>query len=138
MASTNILALPLVGITVMTGTTEDWIDSVKYVVQPMVGAVGDMSGWPQLDLRGIDFEMDIRRSAEDHEVILNANTKDGTLALGAPPNVGFLLIHVPYAVMKTKFAGQYVGDVRASTDQNEMRVVIQVVLEIFDGVTKSP
>lgn len=136
---TNIFALPLVTISVITGTTEDWVDSIKYVVAPTGASPdSDMTGWPQLDLRGIDFEMEIRRSAIDHEVILNANTKDGTLAIGAPPNVGFLLIRVPYAIMKTKFAEQYVGDIRASTDDDEVRIVAQIDLGIFEGITKSP
>ena len=136
--ATNILAMPLVQVSVITGTTEDWVDSIKYVVAPEgASADDDMSTWPQLDLRGIDFEMELRRNVDDHEVILNANTKDGTLAIGAPPNFGFLLIHVPYVVMKTKFADQYVGDIRASTD-DEMRIVIPLAVEIFEGVTKSP
>lgn len=134
--ATNILAIPLVSMSVTTGNNEDWVDSIKYVVIPADGS-GSIEDWPQLDLRGIDFEMEIRRRAEDHEVILNANTKDGTLAIGAPPNFGFLLIHVPYATMKMLFANQYVGDVRASADDT-MRDIIQIDLEIFEGVTKSP
>lgn len=132
--ATNILALPLVQVTVSTGNNEDWIDSLKYVVEQSVGTADD---WPQADLRGIDFEMEIRRTERTHEVIINANTKDGTLAIGAPPNFGFLLIHVPYNEMKQKSSGDYVGDVRASADGNE-RIVVQLALNIFEGVTKSP
>jgi len=138
MAQTNVLALPLVGINVITGTNEDWIDSLKYVVTPEDLTLNpDMEDWPQLDLRGIDFEMDIRRSPTDHEVIITANTKDGTLAIGAPPNYGYLLIHLPYDQMKYKFAGSYVGDIRASGDGN-LRTIIQIDLDIYEGVTKTP
>ena len=134
MAASNILALPLVTAEIETGNNEDWIDSIKYAVEQDVGTIDD---WPQVDLRGIEFEMELRHVASDHEVILNANTKAGTLAIGAPPNVGFLLIHVPYSEMKTKFAGQYVGDIRATTDA-DTRVIIQFDLEIVEGVTKTP
>ena len=134
MATTNILALPLVTMSVQTGNSEDWIDSIKYTVEQSTGSVDD---WPQLDLRGIDFEMEVRRTSKDHEVIINANTTDGTLAIGAPPEVGFLLICVPYAQMKYKFAGLYVGDVRASAE-GERRIIIQFDLEIFEGITKTP
>ena len=132
--ATNILALPLVQILVSTGNNEDWIDSLKYAVEQSVGTIDD---WPQVDLRGIDFEMEIRRLAESHEVIVNANSKDGTLAIGAPPNFGFLLIHVPYSEMKEKSSGSYVGDIRATADGNE-RIIVQIELDIFEGVTKSP
>jgi len=134
MSTTNILAIPLVAISVETGTNEDWIDSLKYVVQQPTGIIDN---WPQLDLRGIEFEMEIRRRAEDHEVILAASTHDGTLAVGAPPNFGFLLIHIPYTTMKHKLAGTYVGDIRALAEDT-IRDVIQVDLEIFEGVTKTP
>lgn len=134
MPVTNILALPLVTASVITGTNEDWIDSIKYAVEQTTGTIND---WPQLDLRGIDFEMEIRRIAAAHEVVLSATTADGTLAIGAPPDFGFLLIHVPYSTMKYKFPGQYIGDIRASGDGGK-RVIVQLVLEILEGVTKSP
>jgi hypothetical protein len=133
---TNILALPLVAMVIETGTNEDWIDSIKYTVDPADGSLSP-EDWPQLDLRGIDFEMEIRRSATDHEVILNASTEKGTLAIGAPPNYGFLLINVPLHDIKHIFAGEYVGDIRASVGE-VMRVAIQVELTISEGVTKSP
>ena len=136
MAFTNILALPLVHISVETGTNEDWIDSLKYTVDPANGTTNP-DDWPQLDLRGISFEMEIRRVASDHEVILNANTADGTLAIGAPPNYGFLLINIPLHDMKHIFADSYVGDIRASVGSIN-RVASTVDLTILEGVTKSP
>jgi len=133
---TNILALPLVAALIETGTNEDWIDSIKYTVDPGDGTVMP-ENWPQLDLRGINFEMEIRRHAEDHEVILTATTEAGTLAIGAPPNYGFLLINVPLHDIKQIFAGEYVGDIRASVGE-VVRVAIQIDLTIIEGVTKSP
>jgi hypothetical protein len=133
---TNILALPLVQASIETGTNEDWIDSIRYLVDPDDDAV-DPVDWPQLDLRGINFEMEIRRSPTDHEVILNASIVDGTLAIGAPPNFGFLLINVPLHDIKHIFAGEYVGDIRASVGA-VMRIAIQIELTIIEGVTKSP
>jgi len=136
MAITNILALPLVQMSVETGTNEDWIDSIKYTVDPVDDTI-DPVDWPQLDLRGINFEMEIRRSPTDHEVMFSASIADGTLAIGAPPNFGFLLINVPLQDIKYIFAGDYVGDIRASVG-SIMRVAIQIDLTILEGVTKSP
>jgi hypothetical protein len=62
---------------------------------------------------------------------------DGTLAIGAPPNIGYLLIHIPYDIMKYKFSGNYIGDIRAS-DDDDRRVIVQFTLNIFDGVTRTP
>lgn len=130
MAVTNILAIPLITLTVQVRNNEDWIDSLKYVVSDAVDA-------PQLDLRGIDFELEVRRSAEDHEVILNATIKDGTLAIGLPPDFGFLMITIPYSIMKTKEPGVYVADIRAKAD-GFVRICAYMNLTILEGITKSP
>jgi hypothetical protein len=134
--ATNILALPLAQMQVETGNNEDWIDSILYQVDPNDPLVLP-ADWPQLDLRGINFQMEIRHSPEDHEVIIEASTKDGTLAIGAPPNFGFLLINVPIHEMKAKFAGSYVGDITATVG-DIVRVIVQMDLTILEGVTKSP
>lgn len=129
--ATNILALPLAALAIVTGNNEDWIDSVKFVV-------GDAEG-PQLDLRGIEFEMELRRQAIDHEVILNASTEEDpqTIYIGAPPNVGYLLIHITRDEMKTRMAGEYVGDVVAKAD-GFVRRCLEINLTIVEGVTKWP
>jgi hypothetical protein len=131
---TNILAIPKVTLDAVTGNNEDWIDSLKYLVEVDGGTIDT---YPQLDLRGIRFEMEVRREADDHEVILSASTDDGSLSIGSAPDYGFLIINIPYETMKAKFAGIYVGDVVASAD-NIDRVVIQMTLEIIEGVTKWP
>jgi hypothetical protein len=133
--ATNILALPLVYMQVQTGNNEDWIDSILYQVNPNDDSPTE--DWPQLDLRGINFEMEIRRSPEEHQVIISASTKDGTLAIGAPPNFGYLLINVPIHEMKAKFAGKYVGDITATVGE-VVRVISQMDLTILEGITKTP
>ena len=129
----NILALPLVEAIVVTGNNEDWIDTFQFLVE---NGTGDSTTYPQLDLRGIDFKMIVRRQAGDHEVIVEASTTDGTMAVGAPPNYGFLILYVPLAgVMEYKSAGTYVADIVA-TDGIFTITVIQIALTIFEGVTK--
>jgi hypothetical protein len=127
----NLLAMPLVKLVIETGTNEDWIDSIKFVVdtgEPVL---------PQLDIRGIIFEMEIRRAASDHEVVLSASTIDGTLTIGIPPDFGFLLFNIPLAQMQPQTAGVYVGDI-VGRDDTYTRVIAQIDLTIVEGITKQP
>lgn len=128
----NILAIPLSNMVVETGNNEDWIDSIKYEVD--TGEDGEL---PQLDLRGIAFEMEIRRQATDHEVMLAASTKNNTLRIGVPPDFGFLLFHIPLADMRGFVAGPYVGDI-IGRDEIYTRVIASIELTIVEGVTKQP
>lgn len=132
-AQSNVLALPLVSMTVATGTNEDWIDSIKFVVNDESST--DFNQLPQLDLRGIKFEMEIRRAAPDHEVIIAASTVDGRLIIGNPPDYGFLIINVPLDQMAVKQPGSYVGDIVGS-DETNSRVCIQISLTIVEGITR--
>ena len=132
VAQTNILALPTVIMSIETGNNEDWIDTIKYLVDDGSGITDQM---PQLDLRGIDFEMEIRRRPENHEVVIRASTAEGTMAIGAAPNYGFLIIYVPLSTMQTQDAQSYVGDIRAS-DGNFSRVCAQIDLSIVLGITR--
>ena len=131
----NVLALPLVAVTVESGNNEDWVDSIKFVIDTGEGLqVDDM---PQLDLRGITFDMEIRRNAMDREVIFAASTNTGTIKIGVPPDFGFLIIDVPTAEMQTHRAGAYVGDI-VGYDDLHRRVTIRIALTIVEGVTKQP
>lgn len=131
--STNILALPLVVANIITGNNEDWVDTFEFTVDNGSGAPGT---FPQLDIRGIDFWMIVRRQAGDHEVIIEASTMDGSMAVGAPPNYGFLILYVPLdGVMEYKEAGSYVGDILA-IDGNFSVTTIQFDLTIYEGITK--
>lgn len=131
MPATNILAMPLVQLVVDTGTNEDWVDSIKFLVDTGVPEA-DM---PQLDLRGIVFEMEVRRAAPDHEVILDATTEDGSLVIGDPPDFGYLLINIPNDDMKAIQPGNYVADI-VGHDPEFQRVVVQIALDIVEGITR--
>ena len=130
---TNVLALPQVALVVATGTNEDWINSLKFVVDD--GGGGDVNSLPQLDLRGIKFEMEIRRAPPEHEVILAGSTVDGRLLIGNPPDYGFLIIQIPVKDMETRPPGNYVGDIVGSDGFNS-RVCAQISLEIVEGITR--
>jgi hypothetical protein len=131
MPATNLLAMPLVLLVVETGTNEDWIDSIKFLVDTGV-AMEDM---PQLDLRGITFEMEVRRAAPDHEVILDATTADGTLLIGEPPDFGYLLLNIPVDDMRAIQPSNYVADI-VGRDVEHQRVVVQIDLTIIRGITR--
>lgn len=133
--ATNVLALPLVAVSIETGNNEDWVDAVKFVVDD--GSTSSVDQMPQLDLRGITFDMEVRRTAGDHEVIFAASTVSGTLFIGNPPDFGFLFINVPLVEMQNHAAGDYVADIVGRDDTNS-RVAVQIVLTIFEGVTKQP
>jgi hypothetical protein len=127
----NILAMPLVELAVETSNNEDWIDSIVYYVD-----TGDVPP-PQLDIRGIVFEMEIRRSALEHEVMLSASTENGTLKVGAPPDFGYFLFNIPVTHMTKMIAGNYVGDVTAR-DGFYTRLIATVALTVIEGITKQP
>jgi len=127
----NILAMPLVELQVETSNNEDWIDSILYLVE-----TGDVPP-PQLDIRGIIFEMEIRRSAVEHEVLLSASTTSGTLKIGAPPDVGYFIFNIPVTKMNHLIAGTYVGDI-TGRDGFYTRLVATVVLTVIEGITKQP
>jgi hypothetical protein len=129
--TTNLLAMPQVSLSVTTGNNEDWVDSIQYVVA--TGAVPP----PQLDLRGIIFEMEIRRTVGAHEVVLSATTVNGTLAIGDPPNFGYLLFNIPLDQMKDLLADVYVGDM-TGRDGNFTRVIAQIQLTVVQGLTVQP
>ena len=125
----NLLAIPLVSNVVETGNNEDWVDSLLFLVDSTDPTQ------PQLDLRGIRFEMEIRRLPDDHEVVVHAMTDDDTLMIGDPPNYGYLIISVPIEQMQPLQPGAYVGDIRG-TDADNTRVVVEVALTVFQGVTR--
>jgi len=125
---TNVLALPLAHLVIEVANNEDWIDSLVYVVS-------DTDPPEQLDLRGLDFEMHIRRQPEVHEIVLAASTRDGGLSIGAPPNVGHLIFFVREQVMRGIWAGRYVGDILAR-DANFERVALTIDLTVLEGITR--
>lgn len=128
MLATNVLALPLAHLVIEVANNEDWIDSLVFIVS-------DTDPPEQVDLRGIAFEMHIRRQPEIHEIVLDASTADRRLSIGSPPNGGFLIFYVPQEIMKGLWAGRYVGDIRAR-DANFERVVFTLDLTVTEGITR--
>jgi hypothetical protein len=122
----NLLSIPLVHIVAQTGNNEDWVDSLLYLVDPVLGT--------QLDLRGINFEMEVRRQPTDHEVVIHASTSGGTLVIGTPPQYGYLIIQIPLTTM-AQLPGTYFADIRGSDDQST-RVIATISLTIFEGITR--
>jgi hypothetical protein len=131
MPATNLLAMPLVTMTIAVSTNEDWVDSVKWVVDD--GSPN--ASKPQLDLRGIAFEMEVRRAPPDHGVVLTASTDDGGLMIGVPPNFGFLIINIDVENMKVQQPGVYVADI-VGKDIETHRVVATIALTINQGITR--
>jgi hypothetical protein len=128
MFPTNILSLPLAHLVIEVANNEDWIDSLVYIV--------DGTDPPeQLDLSGIAFEMHIRRQPEVHEVVIAASTAERSLSIGSPPNVGYLLFFIREQVMRTLWAGRYVGDIRANDGVFD-RVAFTLELTVIEGITR--
>lgn len=125
-----LLAMPLVALAIEVGSNEDWLDSIVYCVPPPLDPTA-----PQLDLRGIQFEMEIRRQPEDHEVVLSCSTADGSIQIGLPPNFGYLIIFKQMEFMQTLAPGDYVGDIVGTDGQYERRVAL-ITLTIDEGITR--
>ena len=125
--ATNILSLPLVSLTVTTGTNEDWIDSIQFTQD---------DGITPVDLTGIIFSMEVRRLAGDNDVLIFGSTADGKLLSGGVGE-SFLLINVPRDIMEQVEARSYVADIVAEAD-GISRVIIQLVVEVFQGITRRP
>ena len=124
--STNILAMPLVDMTVTTGTNEDWIASLKYTQ--------DDETTP-LDLSGIALRMEVRRNVDDEEVAVEGSTTDGRVSIGGTGNA-YVLINVPVTAMNNLLTeGTYVGDIVATAD-GYTRVIVRIVATIVKGVTR--
>jgi hypothetical protein len=127
--ATNILALPLVAMTVDTVNNEDWIDTVTFLVDD------GTENPPPLDLTGINFQMEVRPKLEGAEVVIDASTANGELAMGDYPNIGTLIIHVDNSKMRLLRVGQYVGDILAN-DDSYTRTAIQFTLNVAEGSTR--
>jgi hypothetical protein len=131
LTMSNLLAMPLVTLALVTGNKEDWIDSVKFLIETGEPVL------PQLDLRNIIFEMEVRRAAGEHEVVLSASTANDTLQIGTAPDYGFLIIAIPIETMSKMTAANYIGDITGRDDLNT-RVIAKIFLTITDGLTIQP
>lgn len=126
---TNVLALPLAHVVFEVSNNEDWIDTLVVMVSD--------SGPPldQMDLRGITFQMHLRRRPEVHEVVLAASTLDRQIFIGSPPDVGYVIFYVPEETMRTLWPGAYVGDIVAG-DADFQRVFLTVEVRVIEGIYK--
>lgn len=125
-----LLAMPLIQLNIEVSSNEDWLDSILYCVPPPTDPTA-----PQLDLRGIDFELEIRRSPEDHEVVLSCSTSDGSIEIGLAPNYGYLIIFKQREFMQTLTPGVYVGDI-VGNDGAYQRRTATIALTIDEGITR--
>ena len=126
----NVLAIPLISMEVATGNNEDWVDPILFLVNDGLDPPES-----QLDLRGIDFEMEVRRDEPDHEVVITATTENGMLMIGEVPDYGYLIIQIPVGEVRPNPPGKYVADIVA-LDAVNRRVIAKIDLTIVDGVTK--
>lgn len=127
--STSPLALPLAHLVIEVANNEDWVDSLVYLV------TGEEDPLPQLDLRGLSFQMHIRRQPQINEIVLEASTANGGLSIGAAPNFGHLIFFVREPVMRGVWPGRYVGDVVARDAKFE-RICLTIDLTIIEGITR--
>jgi hypothetical protein len=132
VTATNVLALPLAEASIFTGNNEDWLEAFEYLAG---GDGSDPSPGDPLDLRGINFQLMVRRAPDDPEVVLWASTDDGTIQVGAPPDSNVLIINVPLATMTTRNAGLYVADMIAR-DADFQRRIMTIDLEVVEGITR--
>jgi hypothetical protein len=142
----DALTLPLTHLVIEVANNEDWIDTIVYVLDapepppeppetpgPTRRRNADLE---QMDLRGIDFTMHIRRQPQVNEVVLEASTADGGLQIAPPPNTGYLIFAVREPVMRTLWPGRYVGDVIARDDRNFQRVCLTLDFTVIEGITR--
>jgi hypothetical protein len=127
--STNLLAMPFIDLSILTANNEDWIDSIVYLHNST-----DLDA-PQLDIRGIEFFMEVRRAPPNHEVVIRASLENGMLAIGDPPNFGYLLIRVPHETVKLLVESNYVGDI-VGYDGQVTRRVIALEIAMVEGITR--
>lgn len=131
--TTNLLAMPQVDLSVKTGTNEDWVDSILFLIDD---GGGDEADFPQLDLHGIEFLMEVRRRTADNEVVFRASTADSTLVVGDYPNEGHLIINVDHETMKQQTPGLYFADIVGIEAPEFIRRCVTINLEIVQGVTR--
>jgi hypothetical protein len=122
--TTNILLIPLVQCTVITGTNEDWIDGFAFFA--------DEAETQPILLDGIQFEMEMRASPPDYSVVVRGSSVDGTLHVVQHIIEMNILAHQ----MSIVPPGDYVFDIVAF-DGYRHRIIVQgTQCTIFEGVTR--
>ena len=122
---TNILYLPVVELLIDTTNNSDWLDGIEYWddVPP--------AGNP-IDLKGIEFALEMRTSPAVATVVLRATTGNGLLRVYA--NTWQLLVPAPTMLLVPP--GDYVFDLLGFAD-GYTRNLVQAQTTVLQGVTRS-
>lgn len=122
---TNILFLPIVVLAIETQTNADWLDGLEYWDD--IPPVGN-----PIDLKGIQFEMEMRSSPPVATVVLRASTSNGLIRVYA--NTWQLLVPAP--TMSLIPPGDYVFDLLGRAD-GYTRNLVQAQVAVNLGVTRT-
>jgi hypothetical protein len=112
---------------VVVYTNEDWLDTLAYY---------DVSGSP-IDLSGIDFQLEMRASAEDVTALINISNNpyddpaDGKIGIVSNQ----FAINVPISKMSRIPKGDYVLDAVGRADGMQ-RVIMNGTISVVQGVTR--
>jgi hypothetical protein len=125
--ATTLLSLPLITATFVTGTNEDWLDSIF---------LHDGSELKRpVDLSGIEFRSQVRSDPDNALVVLDLSTRKGDRTLINGGALGLLGWKVPKARVRYINPDTYVFDVIGAADGHERRIVTGTV-EFVRGVTR--
>jgi len=123
--ATNILYMPAVTMAMTVWTNADWIDGLEY---------HDLQTPSQpIDLTGIEFEMELRSSAQDITVVLKATTDNGLIIVYS----NTWQFSVPATTMSLIPPASYVFDMLAVAD-NTVRIIASGTVQVNLGVTRPP
>lgn len=127
---TAILELPLLKVTAVTGTNEDWIDIIAYY--QAVPTSGDTL--TPISLEDIGFHLQMRVVPEDSTTWVDISTDNGMLEI-IGDDLNALAFKVPVSEMSKIPPGDYVADITASADDVTRRVA-EVAVTIVAGITR--
>ena len=122
MPAIDVWQLPLIDLQFEVGTNEDWVDSIELL---------DEDGVTPLDLTGISFRMQVRKTAPDHTVLIDASTTAGTMLVGN----GVIGLYVLEDTMRGVPPGDYVLDIVGEKAGRAARLATGTV-KVLQGVTR--
>ncbi len=122
MPAIDVWELPLIDLQFEVGTNEDWVDSIELL---------DEDGVTALDLTGIAFRLQVRKTAPDHTVLIDASTAAGSLLVGN----GVVGLYVLEDTMRGVPPGDYVLDIVGEKDGRVSRLATGTV-KVLQGVTR--
>ena len=122
MPAIDVWELPLIDLQFEVGTNEDWVDSIELL---------DEDGVTPLDLTGIAFRLQVRKTAPDHTVLIDASTAAGSLLVGN----GVVGLYVLEDTMHGVPPGDYVLDIVGEKAGRTARLATGTV-KVLQGVTR--